>query len=182
MARVVGFHACKRKFAEAPVRGEIKIADWKPSANPYDWLGKGIYFWEQNQRRAQQWAVNNVKGKAAIIKAEVELGVSLNLASSEYLGLIRKIYDDLVVTYGENGWSMPVNRKSGLHDLDRLVMDEFMDFMELGGTGQVVKFDTICAPFEEGEPIFPGSYIRDQSHVQIAVRNNQMIQAIELVD
>ncbi len=182
MPRVFGFHACQREFAEALVRGDIPLAEWKPSENRYDWLGKGIYFWEQNKRRAQQWAANNVKGEAAIIRAEIELGTCLNLASSEYLRQIQKVYDDLVITYQERGWPMPVNRKSGLRDLDRLVMDEFVEFMELGRAGRVVEFDTICAPFEEGEPIFPGSYIRDQSHVQIAVRNYRMIQLIDLVE
>jgi len=182
MARVTGFHACKRDFAEALVRGEIKLADWKPSENRYDWLGKGIYFWERNKRRARQWAAKNVKGEAAIIQAEIELGVCLDLADSEHVGAIRQVFDELVATYRTNGWTLPKNRSTGLRDLDRLVIDEFVRFLEEGGTGRAVELDSVCAPFEEGEPIFPGSLIRDQSHVQVAVRNYQMILSIELVE
>ena len=182
MARVTGFHACQREFAEALTRGQIKITDWKPSENRYDWLGKGIYFWERNQRRARQWAANNVKGKAAIIQAEIELGICLDLADSQYLSLIRSVYDELAATYVENGLTLPKNRRSGLRDLDRLVVDEFVRFLERGGAGQTMTLDTVCAPFEEGEPIFPGSFIRDQSHVQIAVRNHKAILAVELIE
>ncbi len=28
----------------------------KASENSYDWLGHGIYFWEQNLKRAKEWA------------------------------------------------------------------------------------------------------------------------------
>ncbi|WP_425617292.1 hypothetical protein NA78x_000966 [Anatilimnocola sp. NA78] len=164
------------------MRGDIKIADWKPSENPYDWLGKGIYFWERNKRRARQWAAKNVKGDAAILRVELELGKCLDLADSDYLGLIRDEYDSLVEEYRELNWKMPANRKSGLRDLDRLVIDRFVAKMESVDGLAIIKFDTVCAPFEEGDPIFPGSLIRDQSHVQIAVRNYQMIHTVELVE
>jgi hypothetical protein len=182
MARVFGFHACKRDFAEALVGGDIALADWKPSENRYDWLGKGIYFWERNKRRAKQWAAKNVKGRAAIIQAEIELGVCLDLADTEHVDLIRGVYDDLVATYSEQGLALPTNRSSRLRDLDRLVVDEFVRFIESGGAGEAMKLDTVCAPFEEGDPVFPGSLIRNQSHVQIAVRNYNAILAIELVE
>lgn len=181
MAVVVGFHACQRTFAEALVRGDVPLTDWKPSENRYDWLGKGIYFWERNKRRAKQWAANNVKGKAAIIQAEIELGVCLDLADFEYLDQIRDAYDMLVHEYQSVGRKLPVNRSEKLRDLDRLVIDYFVKYTEAKSAGSS-RFDTVCSPFEEGDPLFPGSLIRNQNHVQIAVRNPEMIKAIELLE
>lgn len=182
MAIVVGFHACQREFADALVRGDVAIADWKPSANPYDWLGKGIYFWEQNKRPALEWAAKQVKGKAAVVQAEIELGECLDLADTVYLAQIRTTFERLLQVYSKRGESLPINRKSGLRHLDRLVIDEFVGFMERGGAGEILRFDTVSAPFEEGSPVFPGSFIRDQNHVQIAVRNNAMIKSVRLVE
>ena len=43
---VIGFHGCDRSVVEQVI-----------STNDYDWLGSGIYFWENNEERAWQWAV-----------------------------------------------------------------------------------------------------------------------------
>ena len=43
---VIGFHGCDRSVVETVI-----------STNDYDWLGSGIYFWENNEERAWQWAV-----------------------------------------------------------------------------------------------------------------------------
>ena len=43
---VIGFHGCDRSVVEKVIR-----------TNDYDWLGSGIYFWENNEERAWQWAV-----------------------------------------------------------------------------------------------------------------------------
>jgi hypothetical protein len=38
-----------------------------------------------------------------------------------------------------------------------------------------ILFQTVRGAFEEGRPLFPGSAIRTQSHIQIAVRDVQCI-------
>ena len=43
---VIGFHGCDRSVVEKVI-----------STNDYDWLESGIYFWENNEERAWQWAV-----------------------------------------------------------------------------------------------------------------------------
>ena len=43
---VIGFHGCDRSVVEKVI-----------NTNDYDWLGSGIYFWENNEERAWQWAV-----------------------------------------------------------------------------------------------------------------------------
>lgn len=50
---VLGFHGCDREVFEKVVfYGE----PMRISNNTYDWLGNGMYFWEQNYLRAYEWA------------------------------------------------------------------------------------------------------------------------------
>jgi len=57
---VLGFHGCVPQYGDALIGGEVSIADWKFSENPYDWLGHGIYFWEFGPQRAKAWALKAV--------------------------------------------------------------------------------------------------------------------------
>lgn len=52
---VLGFHGCDRQVGERALKGEIQLRD---STNPYDWLGRGVYFWENNPARALDWAIS----------------------------------------------------------------------------------------------------------------------------
>lgn len=54
---VFGFHGCSEK-----VRDEILNSNGKHlkiSTNKYDWLGHGIYFWENSPSRAKEFAEAN---------------------------------------------------------------------------------------------------------------------------
>lgn len=51
---VLGFHGCDREVAEK-ILGSGK-EHLKKSENDYDWLGHGVYFWENNPERALQYA------------------------------------------------------------------------------------------------------------------------------
>jgi hypothetical protein len=48
---VYGFHGIDKGTAFKILNQDI---DFKLSKNDYDWLGKGIYFWENNYERAIQ--------------------------------------------------------------------------------------------------------------------------------
>ncbi len=66
----------------------FKNQQLKASENSYDWLGHGIYFWEQNLQRASEWAKRRYGKDAAVIGAVIDLGNCLNLtdsASSNFL-------------------------------------------------------------------------------------------------
>lgn len=40
---VIGYHGCDAATADVVLSGNYSL---QPSDNDYDWLGKGIYFWE----------------------------------------------------------------------------------------------------------------------------------------
>ena len=46
---IIGFHGCDESVVRKVVNGEENLI---PSTNDYDWLGNGIYFWENNEARA----------------------------------------------------------------------------------------------------------------------------------
>ena len=85
---IIGFHGCDASVVRKVVNGE---EDLIPSTNDYDWLGNGIYFWENNEARALQWATELSKRKGSSIKkpavvgAIIDLGYCFDLTDSTYL-------------------------------------------------------------------------------------------------
>ena len=76
---VYGYHGCDESVAKRILEGSDPLS---PSYNAYDWLGSGIYFWEDAPERAMQWAVEMKKPHPAVVGAVIELGNCLNLDSS----------------------------------------------------------------------------------------------------
>lgn len=161
---VLGYHGCKPEFADALIAGEVGIDQWKPSENPYDWLGTGVYFWEYAPARAKEW------GKGGVVGAVIQLGTCLDLTDVSYTRMLRDAYDSLVETYGARDEPLPQN-KGKRRELDSAVINELVATAERRG----VLVQTVRCPFLEGGPAFPGSGILDESHIQVAVRDLRCI-------
>lgn len=93
----------------------------------------------------------------------------MNLLESTYHDDLRATYQKLRAVYNSKGLTLPKNQKIR-HDLDCLI-NRFARTMAQKG----FHFQTVRGAFEEGRLLFPGSAIRKQSHVQIAVRDFQCI-------
>lgn len=76
---VLGYHGCSTAFAEELFSGTKTVAEWQPSENTHDWLGKGIYFWEHSPERAEQWARARHGDRGAVIDAVLQLGDCFDL-------------------------------------------------------------------------------------------------------
>lgn len=50
---VYGFHGCDQSIAVKIINQELQL---KSSKNEYDWLGNGMYFWENSPIRALEYA------------------------------------------------------------------------------------------------------------------------------
>ncbi len=72
---VVGFHACDAAVYESVINNRECL---QPSVNDYDWLGHGIYFWENSLTRARSYGEEIKRrgriGSVAIIGAVIDLG------------------------------------------------------------------------------------------------------------
>jgi len=176
---VLGYHGCNTpdsvEFARRLFDGTASVAEWQPSDNPYDWLGRGIYFWEHAPERARRWAGED----GSVIGAVIQLGRCFDLTDVRYTGLLRAAYDEVVDWHQNQGLELPKNegRDWKLRKLDSLVVNQLMDTMDdesISG-GEAFRFQTVRCPFEEGEVAFPGSMLKTQTHVQISVRDPSCI-------
>lgn len=168
---VFGYHGCKKSVADAVLRGRDVMLS---SNNDYDWLGTGIYFWEEAPVRAYEWACRQHPEEPAVIGAKIRLGRCLNLMDVAAFSSLRDTYDVLKKT----GVPLPRNGKH-YHRLDCLVINTATSFAE---KELDLPYDTVRCPFPEGEPIFAGSTILDHSHIQIAVRNSRALVELFAVD
>ena len=92
---IIGFHGCDESVYDKVICQNKSLA---PSNNEYDWLGNGIYFWEQNLKRAWEWAEQHSKRsktglKPAVIGAVIDLGYCLNLLDGDKILLLKQHYD-----------------------------------------------------------------------------------------
>ena len=179
MATVVGYHGCQRDFADGVRSGRIPLDHWKPSRNIYDWLGEGIYFWEGSRSRAEEWAKLQFGVAADVLEVEIDLEHCLDLLENTYHNAIRATYRNLRTVYRSQVWTLPKNRRKR-HDLDSLVINKFVLFMELFSDRRGIRFQSVRGAFEEGRPLFPGSAIRSESHIQIAVRDIRSLRVREV--
>src|SRR3989442_13265066 len=93
---VVGYHGCDRSLVESVVAGKD---DLKPSQNAWDWLGHGIYFWEDSCARALRWAEAEPQRRGGRIKSPrgvgggSRLGKCPNLKENEGLALVQDAHE-----------------------------------------------------------------------------------------
>ena len=87
---IFGFHGCDAQVRNNLLKNPDVI---KISKEPYDWLGHGMYFWENNIDRAMQWAIE--KKKRGTIKSPAVVGAILNLGyccdflDSRYIAMLK---------------------------------------------------------------------------------------------
>lgn len=174
---VLGYHGCDDRLAKSVVSGEQSL---RSSSNDYDWLGHGMYFWEDSIQRAHRWAVeesfkprSRIKSPA-VLGAVIDLKHCLNLVETEYLELVGKAHSRLTELFNNLGDRPPVNsgKDFGARKLDCAVFQALHAFRE---EDRQHAFDTVRAFFTEGQPIYPTSGIRQLDHIQICVRNPDCI-------
>jgi hypothetical protein len=174
---VVGYHGCDRQVAEEIVLGRAKL---QPSRNEHDWLGNGLYFWQNDPDRALTWARERAARRGAgirepaVLGATIDLGRCFNAAQSEFIAMLLDAHERLVQFHRESGRSMPRNTGRGWANrkLDCAVF-EMMHLLR-ADAGQV-PFDTVVAYFPEGRSLYAGAAIRQMDHVQICVRDESRI-------
>ena len=151
-----------------------------PSTNTWDWLGSGIYFWEQNPYRAWEYAAENASNlqfnkkrikTPFVIGSIIELGNCFNLVESASLKILSESYIGLQKLMGDAGKAMPKNNGKN-RALDCAVIKYINESnAELG----VPAYDTVRCAFSEGEEVYPGSTITSRLHIQICVQLNCLI-------
>ena len=158
---VRGFHGTTKSSADAILQNGFQI-----SQNPYDWLGDGVYFFQDGLARAWEWAHENHGQDAAVIGAEILLDGCMDLLDTKWTRIISEVYDQFLSNVKRLGLSLP-QQTSGAHRLDREVINYAVGVLNEQG----ISIACVRASFWEGRPIYPDSAFYYYGHIQIAVRD-----------
>jgi hypothetical protein len=170
---LIGFHSCDLKLGPRLLNGQDELL---PSENTWDWLGQGIYFWEQDPLRALQYATENAQGKQKnkkptktpfVIGAIIVLGNCLNLVESTSLEILSAAYNGLKDLTDKLGKAMPVNLENN-RQLDCAVINYIHQINKEKG---LQAYDSIRCAFPEGEAAYPGAMITSRLHIQLCICN-----------
>jgi len=184
---ILGFHGCDASIIEKILLGKESL---KPSNNIYDWLGHGVYFWENNPSRALEYAKELQRtpsknkpriNRPAVIGAVLDLGFCLDLLDHSNLQLLTQGYNFLVTTLRNS--NIPQNKspkncdEKMIRELDCAVIETLHKIKETNGEK---GFDSVRAVFIEGNVLYPNACFREKNHIQIAIRNPNCIKGIFL--
>ncbi len=171
---VLGFHGTNEKIAKKVVlrKGGLRL-----SKNEYDWLGSGIYFWENDPKRAWEWADGHCKEneRPAVVGAVLDLGYCLDLSTREACEGLSVAYNLFVEDKSNQELRIPKN--SGGEDKLRRELDcAVVNFLhEMRKRRELKEYNSVRCHFQEDRAIYPGSGFRLKTHTQIAVRDSSCI-------
>ena len=179
MREVDAYHGCSAEVGERILDGE----PMEPSRRDYDWLGEGVYFWENDSIRAWEWAEWKVgRGdfdEPFVVGVKIDLGECLDLMTRKSHFALSQAYDSLVQHYRKRDDKLPRNQKASVGDQDYLlsyrdcaVINHLHAYMMQTGEK---PYESVRGVFTEGDRIYPGARFRDKTHIQIAVRDIGLI-------
>jgi hypothetical protein len=166
----IGYHGTRMSLAAT-----ILSDGFMPSTNEYDWLGDGVYFFQDAPNRAREWAEECYAEDSVVIGAEIELRDCIDLIDTGWSEVLADVYDSYLEKLKSEGIPLP-RQTTGAHRLDRAVLNYAVSV--LNENGFAVR--SIRAAFIEGSPIFPNSALLGKAHVQIVVRDTTIIKKMWL--
>lgn len=146
---------------------------FRSSRNEWDWLGDGTYFWQDDFDRALEWARQLHGAGAVVVEVAIDLRDCMDLNSREWFNLLSDFGDEVIADMKASGITLPV-QTGKRHTRDRLVINRLVDVLASEG----IPIASVRKMFPEGNPAFEGSALLSQSHVQIAVRDQSVVDVI----
>jgi len=166
---IIGFHGCDKSVVEDVISGKTDLI---ASTNDYDWLGSGIYFWENNEERAWQWANDLAKRKNSQVRVPAVIG--FDLTDSFYLKELKTSYKVLEELYADSDLPLPQNTTIGsspdklIRKLDCAVVQTAL---RINAKANAHPYDSVKGVFWEGQELYPNAGFREKNHIQICVCN-----------
>lgn len=174
---VLGYHGCTRAVGEKI----LKTGKFLRSANDYDWLGHGVYFWEANPQRGLEFIDEKLKrekssAKPFVVGAVLDLGNCLDLTTSTGASMVRVAYERLYEDVGLSQGVMPSNSQNGLlRRLDCAVINQVHLIVRASHSVKsappIEAIDSVKGAFVEGAQLYPNAGFREKTHIQIAIVN-----------
>lgn len=176
---ILGYHGCDESVAERLLKGE----PFNPSANEWDWLGKGIYFWESNPRRGLSFAkqlkrANRGDGvkNPAVVGAVINPGLCLDLTTEAGIIQVKSAYAELAAAFEAADRPLPTNSADLLkRNLDCAVINLLHD---IRASREYPPIDSVRGVFVEGSQAYPGAGVYDRTHIQLAICNPECIKGV----
>lgn len=177
---VIGFHGCDESVLNKVIAGSSLQA----SKNDYDWLGNGIYFWENSYDRALEYAISlknhpqKHKSKIerpSVLGAVIDLGVCLDFIDYKNLLLLKDAYEVLQTSCKTLGLNSPENIPIGKYQ-DLLIRRLDCSVVEMIHKIKGKRhFDSARGVFWEGDDIYPNAGFKEKNHIQLCIRNPNCI-------
>lgn len=174
-AYIYGFHGCSEEVFDKVI---IQHQPMKKSENSYDWLGNGIYFWENSYQRAYEWASLRYGEKGCVIGAFIDLGYCLDLTDYNNMPILKAGYEMLKELCNNSSLELPTNKKGRsetdvlLRDLDCAVIQQIHEYNKMK---RLKSYDSVRGIFLEGEKVYDGSEFREKTHTQVSILNPNCI-------
>lgn len=178
---IIGFHGCDDDISNSLLNSPNNI---KVSKEPHDWLGHGMYFWENNYDRALEWAKDKKRRGAiktpSVIGAIIQLGYCCDFLDTRYIKMLKSYHKLMVESYKVLGEDLPANKDIQqdkhkdkiLRELDcttiefmhSKILSQYEEDMHTKKFSDLKIFESTRGMFTEGGPAFPGAGIFEKSH------------------
>jgi len=173
---VVAFHGTRRTTAEKLVAG----APFGRSENDDDWLGHGIYFWEDAPQQAWWWAERKYgKDDAAVVGALVRLGRCIDLLDPSNVQLLVQAHSDLEHVLQSAGQTLKNNANTHKYR-DCAVFNYVFAKLEQAHI-EVESARAVFVPLEAGKGLprlWDRSGVFRGAHIQLSVRTPSNVLAV----
>ena len=174
---VYGYHGTTATAAQSILSATDPTTRFWSSYNREDWLGDGVYFFQDAPERARLWPtlrypVHTRGTEAVVIGAKINLERCIDLLDVSSVALFAGRYSRMVRDFRKKKVALPKNNGPARY-FDR----ELVNFV-VERSKRTVNAQCVRAAFEEGKPLVPGAALRKYSHVQIVVRPDHQV-AIE---
>jgi len=170
---IVACHGTSVAIADRLVDG----GDFKRSSRDLEWLGEGVYFWEYAPKQAWWWTRDlRSDPKPAVVGAMIRLGNCLDLLDPENVRWLRKVYDDIIPKWQAAGIPIPQN----VRDKRRLDC-AMLNWVYTQSDSALTPIETCRGVFvltDKDKRVWRGSWIYEEAHIQICVRNLKNILAL----
>jgi hypothetical protein len=177
---VFGFHGCHKDVKHDLLTGNKKF---NISAKSYDWLGSGVYFWENDEIRALQWSQSRFGNAGAVIGAKINLLNCFDVSNSYARNLLIDTYTHFKKASEASGIRLPTNQPhpklignpadNALRYLDRAVVELTLHNANSGANPR--NYSIVRAAFQEGFELYSGSAFREHDHIHLCVRNPDLL-------
>lgn len=181
---VNGYHATSSENVESILENGFRLSE-----NAEDWLGDGIYFWQDAPARAWQYAKEKrqqerFNGTPAVVGAQIllPLGATIDLFDAHWIHRLRRKYFQLLSGMLRGGMEIEEYEKTFRQStdietpkarrVDRLVINSLVGEIAVREGHPIMA---VRASFPEGAPVYPESGFRTKSHVQLAIREPKLI-------